>query len=127
MLYIGVAEAGAVQPRKERFELCLQSSECDELSRIISSYRGRRGPQVESLLDDELTAILKSRQNCYIGPDTFFPEQEGFDSPFLAAIKYNNVDALRFFISHFGELINIDHLCTCVRNVTRSLNVMSEV
>ena len=128
--YIGVAAAGTGEPREERVELHLQSSECDELSRIIRVYRGRRGrrgPQVESLLNDELTAILKSRQNCYIGPNTFFPEREDVDSPFLAAIKYNNVDALRFFISHFGELIDIDHPCSCVRNVTRSLNVMSEV
>ena len=50
--FIGVAAAGTGEPREKRVELHLQSSECDELSRIIRDYRGRRGHQVESLLSN---------------------------------------------------------------------------
>ena len=104
-------------------EIELTFDECERLVEIISK-------EGEQSLDTEMKAILASKPpNSQVGPHTFFPEPTDpyRESPLLAAAKYGNVSALKYFLNTFASVIDVNDTCACAIVYTFRGNRTSEV
>ncbi len=73
---------------------------------------------MKTLLLATMRAILMLNRNCHVGPNTFYPRQishERFpESPILAAAKMGCVTALKFYLTEYGDVIDVNVSGTCV-------------
>lgn len=97
------------------FFLSRDQVDCERLNQLC--HVENRGV-MKTLLQATMRAILILNPDCYVGPNTFYPKQtchERFpESPILAAAKMGCVTALKFYLSTFGNVIDVNVLGTCI-------------
>ena len=101
---------------KSQQEIELTYGECERLVEIIS----REGKRCQDL-DAEMKAILASKPpNSQVGPHTFFPKPSlpHRESPLLAAAKFGNVSALKYFLSTYSDVNDVKNTCACAITYT---------
>ncbi len=73
---------------------------------------------MKTLLQATMRAILMLNPDSQVGPNTFYPRQKSHErfaeSPLLSAAKMGCVTAMKFYLSEFGDVIDVNVSGTCV-------------